>query len=182
MAGVLAALLLTGCGSVAETQQSPPRMTAAGTAQAQDDGQDEEGGCPRANWPGPWAACAEADWVRAVVRRAGYETGSDTGSALVASTDETSFYIWTTAGSAETVPEAEGTRLGTVAGTRVYGDGEPWTVDEDGLPTAAGWRFWSAQGFIFWTTAGPSESDVPLSMTALEPLIEASKEVPPPPR
>jgi hypothetical protein len=24
-------------------------------------------GCPRQNWPGPWTACAEADWVRHVV-------------------------------------------------------------------------------------------------------------------
>jgi hypothetical protein len=179
VAGVLAALVLTGCGSVGETRGSSPPTTTSGTGRADDD--DQARGCPSENWPGPWAACAEAEWVGAVVRRAGYETGSDTESALVASTAETSFYIWTTAGSAETVPEAKGTRLGTVAGTPVYGDGEPWTVDENGLPTAAGWRFWSAQGFIFWTTAGPSAADVPLSFTALEPLIEASKEIRPPP-
>jgi hypothetical protein len=156
VAGTVATLLLTGGGSVAENRQSPPRATAGGTVQAQ------------------------ADWVRAVVRRAGYETVSGTGSALVASTGATRFYIWTTAGSAEKVPDDVGPPLGTVAGTPVYGDGEPWTVDDDGLPTAAGWRIWSAQGFIFWTTAGPSAADIPLSFTALEPLIEASKAIPPP--
>jgi hypothetical protein len=105
VAGAVAALVLTGCGSVGETRGSSPPTTAAGTAQADADDQGKVRGCSSENWPGPWAACEEADWVRAVVRRAGYETGSDTGSALVASTDETSFYIWTTPGSAETVPK-----------------------------------------------------------------------------
>jgi hypothetical protein len=178
----VAALLLTGCGSVAETQKSAPRTAAAGTAQAENDGQDEARGCPRENWPGPWAACAEADWVRAVVRRAGYAAGSDTGSAIVASTDETGFFIHTTRGTTEKLERGPWVWLGTVAGTAVYGDGRPRTVDKNGLPTGDVWRTWSAQGFIFWVFAGPSAADVSLSFTALEPLIEASKEIPPPPR
>jgi hypothetical protein len=182
-AGAVSALLLVGCGSARESQQTSPGTAAARTVQAEDSAvdQSEPRGCPSESWPGPWAECAEADWVRKVVRHAGYTTGSDTGSALVASTDETSFYIWTTAGTTDTHHDV-GERLGTVAETPVYGDGEPWTVGENGLPTAAGWRIWSAQGFIFWTTAGPSAADVPLSFTALQPLIEASKEVLPPPR
>lgn len=182
-AGAVSALLLVGCGSVRDTQQADPNAVAAGSAQSGHDPSDQNGprGCPSESWPGPWSECAEADWVRKVVRQAGYTTGSDTGSALVASTDETSFYIWTTAGTTENLQRGLGRRLATIAETPVYGDDEPWTVDENGLPTAAGWRIWSAQGFIFWTTAGPSAADGPLSFTALEPLIEASKEVPSPP-
>ncbi len=41
-------------------------------------------GCPHANWPGPWTACTEADWVRRVVEAGGYEVTGDPGSALVA--------------------------------------------------------------------------------------------------
>jgi hypothetical protein len=132
---VIAALLLTACGSVAETQQSSSHATAADTAQAENEGQDETRGCPRENWPGPWAACAEADWVRTVVRRAGYAAGSDTGSAIVASTNETGFYISTAAGTTEKLERSPWVRLGTVAGTAVYGDGRPRTVDRNGLPT-----------------------------------------------
>lgn len=184
VAGAVSALFLVGCGSARDARQAAPDAAAAGTAQSGHDASDqsEPRGCPSESWPGPWAECAEADWVRRVVRHAGYTTGSDTGSALVASTDETGFYIWTTAGTTEKLQRGLGRRLATVAGTPVYGDGEPWTVGENGLPTAAGWRIWSAQGFIFWTTAGPSAADVPLSFSALEPLIEASKEIPPPPR
>lgn len=182
MAGAVAALLLTGCGSVAETEKSSPRTTAADTAQAEDDGQDETRGCPRESWRGPWAECAEADWVRAVVRRAGYAAGSDTGSAIVASTNETGFYIHTGRGTTEKIEQGPWQRLATVAGTPVYGDGRPRTVDKNGLPTGDNWRIWSAQGFIVWLSVGPSAEDVPLRFTALEPLIEASKEIPPPPR
>lgn len=169
-AGAASALLLVGCGSARDTQKASPDTLAADMAQSGSHASDqsEPRGCPRANWPGPWAECAEADWVRELVRHAGYANVTDTGSALVASTDETGFYIHTTPGSAETA-YPQGARLGTVASTPVYGDTRVW-------------RFWSAQGFIFWTTAGPSAADVPLSMKALKPLIEASKEVPPPPR
>lgn len=170
VAGAVLALVLVGCGSAGDAQQAVPNRVSAKTAESGYDAsdQDEPRGCPSENWPGPWAECAEADWVREVVRRAGYTTERDTGSALVASTDETGFYIWTTAGSAERVhPQAA--QLGAVASTPVYGDKRVW-------------RFWSAQGFVFWTTAGPSAADGPLSLTALEPLVRASKEVPPPPR
>ena len=179
MAGAVAALLLAGCGGVAEAEKSPLRTTAAGTAQRDD---DEARGCPRENWPGPWAACAEADWVRAVVRRAGYATGSDTGSALIASTDATGFYIWTTAGTTEELERGPSRRIATVAGTPVYGDGRRRTVDENGLPARDVWRIWTAQGFIFWVFTGPSTADVPLTFAALEPLIAASRAIPPPPR
>jgi hypothetical protein len=171
-AGAVSALLLVGCGSARDTQQATQEVVAVGTEPSSTDASDqsEPRGCPRENWPGPWAECAEADWVREVVRRAGYTAGSDTGSALVASTDDTGFYIWTTAGSAERVSQSgHGVRLGTVAGTPVYGD-------------ARVWQYWSAQGFVFWVFTGPSAADVQLSMSALEPLIEASKEVAPPTR
>jgi hypothetical protein len=168
-AGAFAAVLLVACGGAREEQRATPVSTEAGTAQSGDHASNETDrrGCPHENWPGPWSACAEADWVREVVRRAGYANVGDTGGALVASTDETGFYIWTTTGTTATLHD-RGERLGTVAGTPVYGDERLW-------------RIWSAQGFVLWTKAGPSGTDVALSMTALEPLIEASNEVPPPP-
>ena len=156
---------LVGCGGVGEKADPDPDGMAAMTAPANRSDEHDPRGCPSPNWPGPWTACDEADWVRAVVRRAGYATSADTGSALVASTGETGFYIWTTAGSAEAVSDRA--RLGTVAGTPVFGDERVW-------------RFWSAHGFIFWTTAGPSQADTPLSFATLAPLVEASRSIAPP--
>jgi hypothetical protein len=60
---------------------------------------DSPRGCPRENWPGPWTACAEADWVRRVVESGGYRVVGETGSALVAEGKGQSFYAWTTGAS-----------------------------------------------------------------------------------
>ncbi len=101
---------------------------------------------------------------------AGYRITTETGSALVAANDDTSFYVWTTenaaAEAAEEAPDWH--RLATVDGTAVYGDGRLW-------------RFWSAQGFTFWIKQGPSATDVLPDPADLRPLIEASKNVHPPP-
>ena len=56
---------------------------------------DSPRGCPRENWPGPWVACAEADWVRRVVESGGYRVVGETGSAIVAGGKGQSFYAWT---------------------------------------------------------------------------------------
>ena len=53
-------------------------------------------GCPRSNWPGPWTACAEADWVERVVEAGGYDVVGGTGSALTAEGGSRAFYVWTT--------------------------------------------------------------------------------------
>jgi hypothetical protein len=58
--------------------------------------EDDLRGCPRENWPGPWTACAEADWVRRVVAEGGYRVTGETGSAIVGEGKGRSFYIWTT--------------------------------------------------------------------------------------
>lgn len=107
--------------------------------------------------------------MREILRLAGYRITTETGSALVAANDETSFYVWTTGNAAEEVVQQEPhwQRLATIAGTSVYGDRRVW-------------RFWSAQGFIFWIAQGPTATAVLPSPVDLQPLIEASKRVRPP--
>jgi hypothetical protein len=130
-------------------------------------------GCPRESWRGPWTACAEAGWVRRVVREAGYQVVGETGSALIAEGKGRSFYIWTTPArrrSATTADEA-GTwrRLGVIEGVPVYGDADLW-------------RFWQAQGLTFWVKEGPRGDSVVPSAAELAPLVEASKTGAPPTR
>ena len=43
------------------------------------------------------------------------------------------------------------------------------------------WRFWEAQGFIFWVKAGPSGDSIVPAPAELGRLVEASRIVPPPP-
>lgn len=128
-------------------------------------------GCPRENWPGPWTACAEAGWVRRVVREAGYQVVGETGSALIAEGKGRSFYVWTTPArrnSAAIADEARNwRRLGVIDGAPVYGDDELW-------------RFWQAQGFTFWIKEGPRGDSIVPSAAELAPLVEASKAVAPP--
>jgi hypothetical protein len=93
-------------------------------------------GCPRRNWPGPWTACAEADWVRSVVEASGYRVVGETGSALTAEGKGRSFNIWTTRAvrTAKAIAAGEGfSHLRVVDGVSVFGDAHLW-------------RFWDAQG------------------------------------
>jgi hypothetical protein len=133
---------------------------------------DDDGarGCPRESWPGPWVACAEADWVRRVVESGGYRVVGETGSALVAEGKGQSFYAWTTPAArhpAAIAAEAGNSRrLAIVHGVAIYGDDV--------------WRFWEAQGFIFWVNAGPAQDSIVPSPAALGRLIEASETTQPP--
>jgi hypothetical protein len=135
---------------------------------------DDEGprGCPRPQWPGPWTACAEAEWVRRVAEAGGYRVAGGTGSALVAEGMGRSFYIWTTRAERSAVAiasEAGWRRLAVVDDVALYGD--------DNL-----WCFWEAQGFAFWVKEGPTASSVVPSPTELERVVEASGALPPPRR
>jgi hypothetical protein len=130
-------------------------------------------GCPRENWPGPWTACAEADWVRRVVVEGGYQVVGETGSALVAEGKGRSFYVWTTPAvrNAATIAADAGNwrRLATIDAAAIYGDDDLW-------------RFWQAQAFIFWVKEGPRGDSVVPSPAELTRLVQASTVVPPPPR
>jgi hypothetical protein len=108
--------------------------------------------------------------VREVVRLAGFRITSETGSALVAVGGDASFYVWTTESTVAEILEAgpHWKRLSTTADTPVYGE-------------ARLWRFWGAQGFIFWLKQGPTATAVLPRPIDLRPLIEASKTVRPPP-
>jgi hypothetical protein len=109
-------------------------------------------GCPRSNWPGPWTACAEADWVERVVEAGGYDVVGGTGSALTAEGGSRAFYVWTTGSGLE--------------------DSHP--VD-DGVRTS-----WAAQGFTFWVESGPRSTDVKPTVDELEGVVAASRLLPPP--
>ena len=131
---------------------------------------DSPRGCPREPWPGPWTACAEADWVRRVVEDGGYRVTGETGSALVAEGKGQSFYAWTTQAARHPAAIADeagnSRRLAVVRGVAVYGNEL--------------WRFWEAQGLIFWVSKGPTEDAIIPSPTALARLIEASTTTLPP--
>ncbi len=118
-------------------------------------GTDDEGirGCPRANWPGQWTACAEARWVERVVEAGGFDVEGGTGSALIAAGDGRRFYVWATnAGSEES------------------------DLSDEGVRTT-----WSAQGFTFWVESGPSSTDVKPTVEELAPVVTASTRIAPPP-
>ncbi len=141
-----------------------PSARSADTSSA---GEDPRG-CPRPDWPGPWTACAEADWVRGVVEAGGYRVVGETGSALVAEGKGRSFYIWTTRARRSPAAMAVGNwrHLADVNGVGVYGD-------------EVLWRFWEAQGSIFWVKEGPTGDSVVPSPHELEALLEASRAVRP---
>jgi hypothetical protein len=126
--------------------------------------------CPP-NWPGPWTACPEADWVRRVAEQAGYRVVDETGSALVAEGDGRSFSIWATelAGKelSATARRENWRPLGVVEDTEVFGDEKDW-------------RWWPAQGFVFWLHVGPSEDATSPELEEMASLVRTSLELPPP--
>jgi hypothetical protein len=152
-----------------DVERRPGRPEQESTEQRADPGPR---GCPRENWPGPWTACAEAKWVRRVVREGGYQVVGETGSALVAEGQGRSFYVWTTPArrKADAIAGEAGNwrRLAVIDGVPIYGD--------DAL-----WRFWQAQGFISWVKEGPRGDSIVPSPVELTRLVEASGLVPPPP-
>jgi hypothetical protein len=110
--------------------------------------------------------------VRLVVEVAGYRVTDEPASALVAKGKGREFYIWTselTRPFNELISAEDWRRLSTVERADVYGDRRLW-------------RFWAAQGFIFWVQAGPMATSVAPWPTELGPLIRPSRSIPPPPR
>jgi len=68
--------------------------------------------------------------------------------------------------------EAPGERwreLAAVDGVSVYGDENLW-------------RFWQAQGFVFWVQAGPRSDSMAPAPAELRELLRASKTLAPPSR
>jgi hypothetical protein len=163
----LAACALAGlpsCGSQASEPVTDDRVAGAGGIV---DRSPET--CPP-DWPGPWTECPEAAWVERIAERAGFRIVDETGSALVASGRGWSFYIWATdvEEPLAEVAERESWRpLGRRAGVVVYGDDDLW-------------RWWSVQGFVVWTHAGPFEDSEAPDLEGLTSLIRASQAVPPP--
>jgi hypothetical protein len=134
--------------------------------QAQPAATSEE--CP-ADWPGPWTACPEADWVGQVAERAGYRLTGETGSALIARGHGTSVYIWAFEATAREIAKASRQEMwepvGRVDGVRLYGDGRLR-------------RWWIVDDFIVWVEAGPyAHSRLP-SSEGLKTLIRASETIP----
>jgi len=125
--------------------------------------------CPP-NWPGPWTACPEADWVGLIAERAGYRITGETGSALTAEGRGDGFNIWATPMSEKhfvaTAAREAWARRGSVEGVVVFGE-DPW-------------RWWRAQGFVFWLHAGPSAEATLPPLGEMQALVRASLDLPPP--
>jgi hypothetical protein len=119
--------------------------------------------CGQPDYPGPWTACAEAAWVRQVAAEAGYRIVGETGSALVAAGGGDSFYIWTTRlrQPVAALAAEKWQQLGSVGNVPIYGDEHLW-------------RWWAAQGYVFWIQQGPRETSTAPDVAELEPLVSAS--------
>lgn len=127
-------------------------LACSGPDTAVDDGPR---GCPEKNWPGPWTACAESDWVGRVVEAGGYVVGccGGTGSALTAEGRGRAFYVWAAYGPA---PDSEPT--------------------DDGVRTS-----WGSAGYTFWVESGPGVTEIKPTIEELAPVVAASRRIPPPP-
>jgi len=125
--------------------------------------------CPP-NWPGPWTACPEAEWVRLVAETAGYRITDETGSALVVEGRGDGFYIHARPMSEKhflaTARREEWRRRGSAEGVQLFGEGP--------------WRWWRAQGFVFWLHAGPHADATLPTHRGLPALVRASLDLPPP--
>ena len=113
---------------------------------------------------GPWTTWPSAFWTRRIAEEGGYRIVSDTGSALVAAGKGHEFYIWATEPERPIraiVAQEKWHKLAVVRDVTVYGDRDLW-------------RFWLAQGFIFWVKAGPRPESVLPEPGRLAPVIDAS--------
>ena len=162
---VVVAATVFGCDS--SEQAAREGRSVSGSAPSVTEWSSDK--CPP-NWPGPWTACPEAEWVRLVAETAGYRIADETGSALVAEGRGDGFYIHATPMSEKhfvaTARREEWRRRGGVEGVQVFGE-EPW-------------RWWRAQGFVFWLHAGPSADAKLPTFRELPALVRASLDLPPP--
>lgn len=115
----------------------------------------EEAGGPECQ---PWTRCASAQWLKERLLSSDYQIVGDTGSAFVVKGDST-FYAWTT--SAGSLPADGGYQeIGSVANTKVYGDGVRLT--------------WEARHQIIWIAGGPANPKEIPSVGQLENLVKAT--------
>jgi hypothetical protein len=154
------------CGG--EQQETSGRQ-ATGFEQVEQTTSPDE--CPP-DWPGPWTACPEADWVERVAQRAGYRISGKTGSALIAEGNGRSFYIWTTPAATakeleKAVSDEDWQPFGSVEGVQVYGDKSVW-------------RWWVGESFTIWLQAGPTKDSRLPSLTEMASLVRASETLPEP--
>lgn len=101
--------------------------------------------CP----PGDWVRSETADWLRRAVEVAGYPVEGCTGSAWIARTPRTQFYVWASNGPGSGGRERYEPRL-------------PLPTYSDGVRLV-----WQAQGLAIWIEAGPGSEDVLPGKTAL---------------
>jgi hypothetical protein len=158
-------LIAVACGGE-PPETSGQRATGSGQVE-----QTTSDACPP-DWPGPWTACPEADWVRKVAERAGYRISGETGSALIAKGNGGSFYIWATPAATPKVVEKavrdeDWQPFGSVEGVDVYGDERVW-------------RWWVGERFTIWLQAGPTADSRLPTLSKMESLVRASKTVPRP--
>lgn len=160
---VLGAVLVAGCdlGRGDGKEAAPPSPPTTTAARAD---RDQTRRC------GPWTRCPEAAWVRRIARTAGYRITGETGSALVASGRGDTFYFWTTRlerPAATLAADENWEELGRVGGVTIYGDRRRW-------------RWWVAQGYVFWVKDGPRETSTAPDPDELEAVVAASLRLRPP--
>jgi hypothetical protein len=163
---LLASVCLTSLACGSEPQRGGQEPTGRERVE-QPQGSDE---CP-SDWPGPWTACPEADWVQQVAEHAGYRIVGATGAALIARGNGWSFYIWATQRAPEdprkAAKRAGWHTLGTVEGVEVYGDKSLW-------------RWWVTEGLVIWLQAGPHRDSQLVPLSEMGSLVRASETVQPP--
>jgi hypothetical protein len=158
IAGVTVTALACG-GEPREVEETSERRQVEPAATSEE--------CP-ADWPGPWTTCPEADWVGRVAERAGYRLTGETGSALIAKGEGSSFYIWATQAPSLAIREASRgvwEPLGRVEGVQVFGDESLW-------------RWWVVDDSVLWLQAGPYEHSRLPYLEEVESLVRASESVP----
>jgi hypothetical protein len=111
------------------------------------------------DWVADWR------WTCRIVQHAGFRIIGHTGSSLTVEGHGAGFNIWTTrlrrpieavAGHSEPVAR--------VRGISVFGDRTQW-------------RYWAAQGFVFWLHAGPRRDSMLPQRRGLARLVAASGRV-----
>lgn len=163
-----AVLLLTACSAPLERSSPPTTTPSPGSAVDEVESHVEPCG-PDAKWA--TVGCAESDWARSVVRRAGLNFRNRGGSgAIVVQGGGTHFYFQV---------RQSGRPLSTlgwplhakIGGARVYGYDRPRDVDE--APLA-----WHAGRMNVLVTAGPSGTDVQPDDEVLLLIVRASNRTP----
>jgi hypothetical protein len=128
------ALVGAACESDRETRSDERRTREAGTR-----GDDNAKVCEQR---GPWSCTDEADWLRGVLRVAGYRVAGTTGSALIVRGRRSGFFIWTTEAVRPIREVATASRLvARLSGVPIYGDHDRIV--------------WRAQRLNVWLERGP---------------------------